>query len=294
MRAVLVFCEGHDDVVFVQRSLGAISQCCWYDGSIVDLPTPFGGSGSSARGYVARHFIRSVDKLGPGPEKLPPPYRFPAPHFHSVVYDADEETWFFLVTMGGVDKSDLVFKMIDEVFAAVNSDDVDISTFASAIVCDANDIGVNMRLRELRVNCGACFGDYPQLLHARWADTQMCPIGAFVFHNPDYGFGTLETHVKDMVASVWPERYESACKFIESTSKNCDVVSKRDSYRLKAVITSVGQFDFPGASLSRVIDRDGIPREEFRNMAVCTELVQFLQDVPWDKIPSLPTKFSLP
>ena len=42
MKAVLVFCEGHHDVVFVQRSLGAHGDCKWVNKHIGELPSPFG------------------------------------------------------------------------------------------------------------------------------------------------------------------------------------------------------------------------------------------------------------
>ena len=42
MRAVLVFCEGTHDVVFITRSLGQLAGCTWVKLPIEQLPTPFG------------------------------------------------------------------------------------------------------------------------------------------------------------------------------------------------------------------------------------------------------------
>ena len=52
MKAVLVFCEGHHDVVFAQRSLGAHGGCEWVDKPINELPSPFGRSRVANRGLI--------------------------------------------------------------------------------------------------------------------------------------------------------------------------------------------------------------------------------------------------
>ena len=64
MKAVLVICEGLHDIIFVQRSLGAVAGGKWYDDPIQDLPSPFGSlPGPSPKGLVAKRIEREVDSL---------------------------------------------------------------------------------------------------------------------------------------------------------------------------------------------------------------------------------------
>ena len=58
MKAVLVLCEGRHDVVFVQRSLGAVAGCRWVDQPMKDLPSPFGAIPGISEGLIARRFER--------------------------------------------------------------------------------------------------------------------------------------------------------------------------------------------------------------------------------------------
>ncbi len=278
MKAVLVFCEGHTDVVFVQRSLGAISpECRWYDGAVKDLPTPFGGSanGTTRNGFIATQFNRNIHVL-----ELRSAVNPPTPHFCSVVRDDSRGVLYFQIVMGGINNPGGVIQMIDLVNEAVNVSGVEVSKFASAIICDANDIGLQKRLKRLRSDYCTLSDSIAELAHAKWVDAKMCKFGVFVFHHADHEFGTLENHVEDMVKLVWPERYECASKFIDCARKKCDFVLQRDADRLKAIITAAGQLEFPGRPLSRVIDRRGIPPDRFRQLPECTKLVEFLQN-PW-------------
>lgn len=281
MKAVLVFCEGHTDVIFVQRSLGAISsKCDWYNGPVRDLPTPFGGSvdGATKNGFIATQFDRNIHGL-----ELRAATNPPKPHFCSVICDRSRDVLYLQVVMGGIDNASGVIDLIDLVNEAVNISGVEISRFASAIICDANDIGLKERLRLLGDNYCTLFENDVKLAHAGWVTAKMCPFGVFVFHCADNGFGTLESHVEGMVSSVWPERYKHARKFIDRARRDGDAVSQRDASRLKAIITASGQLDFPGRPLSRVIDREGIPSKKFRELPECKQLVGFLQNIPWDQ-----------
>ena len=56
MKAVLVFCEGNQDAVFAQRSLGARGGYEWVDRPIGELPSPFGPSRVNRKGLIATRY----------------------------------------------------------------------------------------------------------------------------------------------------------------------------------------------------------------------------------------------
>ena len=126
------------------------------------------------------------------------------------------------------------------------------------------------------------FGDLSELEHAKWVATTTCPVGVFVFHRTEADeTGTLEDHLAPMVESAWPDRYADVRSFTDDNRKPCDEVSRNDATRLKAIITSAGQFDHPGDPLSTMIARHGIPQAQFAESPMSRALVDFLQGVPW-------------
>lgn len=84
-----------------------------------------------------------------------------------------------------------------------------------------------------------------------------------------------------MAAATWPRHYDGARIFIDGNMGDGDAASKSASARLKAVITSAAQFEHPGAPLSTVVARDGIPSEQFEQCQLSQDLVDFLLAVPW-------------
>lgn len=88
MRAVLVFCEGNHDVVFVTRSLGAVAAGEWVGGPIKSLPAPLGpkpdpndATRPIIRGLIAKRYEdRPVQDLG-----LRAAAHAPTPTFEAVV-----------------------------------------------------------------------------------------------------------------------------------------------------------------------------------------------------------------
>ena len=80
MKAVLVICEGRHDVVFVQRSLGAVAGCRWVKDRIKDLPPPFGTiPGPSPKGLIAQRIERDVDDLTLTKCRISPAAAIPLP-----------------------------------------------------------------------------------------------------------------------------------------------------------------------------------------------------------------------
>ena len=159
---------------------------------------------------------------------------------------------------------------------------VDISGYATAFLFDADDEGLAATLDAFRNGYGEHFGDLSTADHAVWVDAQTCHVGAFVIHrSPSDPTGTLEDHLAPLVAEAWPSHFSAASAFIDGGKQTDEAVSRGEAKRLKAIITSVGQFEHPGEPLSTLVDRGGIPTAQFETCELSQELVRFLQAVPW-------------
>jgi len=287
VKAVLVICEGRHDVVFVQRSLGAVAGCRWMKERIKELPSPFGTiPGTSEKGLIARRIERGerdergergVDDLTLRSAEYPP-----LPQFHSPVFDESADIIFLPVRANGKTQVAAVIDLLEDVEASMGVGGVDVSEYAVAFLFDADAIGLKETLATFRRQYGGYFGGLSDAGHSKWVATATCPVGVFVFHRTEADeTGTLEDHLAPMVESACPERYAGARGFIDDNRKPGDEVSRNDATRLKAVITSAGQFDHPGAPLSAMIARDGIPETQFAASPMSRALVDFLQGAPW-------------
>ena len=280
MKAVLVLCEGQHDVVFVQRSLGAVAGCRWMGNRrIKELPSPFGAiPGTSPKGLIATRVERDADELTLRSAAYPP---LP-PQFESAVLDKEAGIIFLLVRANGKDQFAKVIGLLEDVKEAMGLTGVDVTEYAAAFLFDADTVGLTAALEEFREHYRSHFGDLSGAGHSRWVATDTCPVGVFVFHGTAEGeTGTLEDHLAPMVKSAWPDRYASARDFIDDNRQPCDEVSRSDARRLKAIVTSAGQFDHPGSPLSTMIARAGIPEEQFAASSMSRTLVAFLRGVPW-------------
>ena len=281
MKAILVLCEGLHDIVFVQRSLGAVAGCRWMTEHIKELPSPFGAiPGTSQKGLIARRIeinVRSVEDQTLWSAAHPSP-----PQFQSAVFDGRTDTIFLPVCANGKDQVAAVVEFLEDVDAAMDVGGVDISEYAVAFLFDADAAGLAATLKAFLVNYSGHFGDLSDAGHSKWVATSACPVGVFVFHRTATDeTGTLEDHLALMAKSAWPDRYASARGFIDGNRKCGDKVSRSDTTRLKAIITSAGQFDHPGSPLSTMIARYGIPNAQFEASPMSQALVDFLQGVPW-------------
>ena len=132
-------------------------------------------------------------------------------------------------------------------------------------------------LRTFRKHYSQHFGELSSLEHGQWVSTTTIPVGCFVFHrSAQERSGTLEDHLAPMAEAAWPERYRKARNFIDTNMDTDDRVSGSSAERLKAIITTTGQFNHPGDPMSVVIGRGGLPGEQFRTCRVSRELVDFL------------------
>ena len=276
MKAVLVFCEGKHDVVFVERSLGACVGCDRIKLPIPQLPSPFGASDSVPLGLIATRLRRfAVEDLALHEEDRP------TPAFESVVETPKKDLMFVLVSVGGKGKTKQALRLMEYVDATMLSDDFDIKEYAAAFLFDANKEGMAATIAAFRRGYGAYFGGIGAVGHGKWNQTSTVPVGLFVFHGAPGNTGTIEHDLAPMVQAAWRDRYAAAERFVADHSKSGDEVLKSDGRRLKAVMTAVGQFDNPGRPLSTVLGRSGLPRAQYESSPASIALAEFLTATPW-------------
>ena len=277
MRAVLVFCEGKHDVVFVERSLGACAGCERLKGAIRDLPSPFGASKSSSvpTGLIATR----LGQLDIQDIALQDDYP-PAPQFETAVRSPADAVY-VLIRAGGKRKSKAVLELMQYVDDTMSVGGFDVTEHAAAFLFDADDEGLASTVEQFQREYGAYFGDLSRATHAAWTTTSSIPVGVYVFHRGDSKTGTLDDHIAPMVESAWPCWYASARHYIDSNRKSEDAASGSDAKRFKAIVTAAAQFEHPGRPLSTVVARKGLPRQQFESSPESTALVAFLEDTPW-------------
>ena len=276
MRAVLVFCEGTHDVVFVERSLGACANCNRMKQQIRTLPSPFGASRMVPKGLIAQR----LDDLAVEDLRLQDSYP-PTPQFESVVEGPEKDMIYVLIRAGGKHNSAAVLRLIRQTDALVRVGVFDITEHAVAFLFDADDAGVRTTVSTFRRDYGSYYGDLDGVAHAHWLRTNTTQVGLYVFHADGKETGTLENHVAPMVATEWPERYDAAGRFIDQNSRPGHAVLRNEARRLKAVITAAGQFDHPGRPLGTVLAQNGLPVERYRESSAANDLVSFLLATPW-------------
>ena len=278
MKAVLVICEGRHDIIFVQRSLGAVAGCDWFKGTIRELPSPFGRiPRRSAKGLIVQRLEQNPEALTLQAAAYPP-----LPQFVSAVMDEDKQTLYVLILAKGKQQAAAVVKLLRGVNASLGLGSMDISRYATAFLFDANDEGLAATLATFRKGYGKHFGDLSKADHADWMEVPTCHVGVFVIHkSPSDQTGTLEDHLAPLAAEAWPGHFDAASAFIDNGRQTDETVSKSEVNRLKAIITSAGQFEHPGAPLSTIVARKGIPEAHFKKCKLSQELVRFLQAVPW-------------
>lgn len=276
MKAVMVFCEGMHDVVFVRRSLEACRGYSTINKPVRELPSPFGVGATARKGFIAMHFDRQdIEDL-----KIDSEYPR-TPKFESFIESSLGDPVFVLIRAGGNTKAKKVIDLLQHLDDVLDSDEYDVTEYAAAFLFDANARGLVETLEAFRQDYGTCFGDFSQVKHAGWISTATIPVGVFVFHrSPQEETGTLEDHLAPMVESWTPDRYAGAKAFIEDNTRHGDAASRDQARRLKAILTVTGQFGHPGASLS-VILRKGLPDDKFSTSRASQALVEFLEGVPW-------------
>lgn len=274
MRAVLVFCEGAHDIVFVRRSLGQVGGCEWIGDPIDKLPTPFGRGPRSESFIVRRLGARNL-----GDQPVQTSAHASKPSFAAVVRHDPSDTIYLLLQSNADRSSKDIEVLLDLLGATLASGSFDVREMASAFVFDA-DTSLAERSARFRAIYSKSLGDLAALDHGGWLTTTKGPVGLFVFHDPTTQRGTLESLMRPMVESTWPTRWSGAGVFIDGHAKASDRVRESETKELKARITIAGQLQCPGDPMSIVLDRKGLPDECFRGPH-SQRLVEFLNAVPW-------------
>ncbi len=285
MKAVLVICEGRHEIIFVQRSLGSLAGCDWFDRPIGELPSPFGSMPPrSGKGLIARRLERNPDALTLRATAYPP-----LPQFESAVVDENAQTIYVLIRANGKQQAGAVVGLLRDLDDALDVGAVDISRYATALLLDADE-DLEATLAAFRKSYRQHFGDLSAADHAGWVDAPTCHVGVFIIHkSPSDPTGTLEDHLAPLAAAAWPSHFGEAEAFINGGKQGDEPASGSEANRLKAIITSAGQFQHPGAPLSTMVAREGIPTAQFEGCKLSEDLVRFLQAVPWQKSSDKPT-----
>ena len=178
MKAVLVFCEGHHDVVFAQRSLGAHGGCTWVDKPIRELPSPFGSSRTATKGLIATRFERqALEDLDLQAAGHPLP-----PCFESVVENTASDTTYFMVRAHGQDRANAILNLLKDLDLTIGDEAAgtyEVSEYAAAFLFDADKEGLSATLTTFRDRYGTYFKDLSGLEHGKWVSETTVPVGFF-------------------------------------------------------------------------------------------------------------------
>ena len=239
----------------------------------------------SSDGVIVQHIRKSFGSKVPEDEqRLQRATFLSPPQFDDAIWDYERDVIYLVVNSGGRNQHVAVLDLLRRVALASRFRDLDVTESAVAFLLDANDRGVAATLDDFRGWYGEFFGGISNVAHAMWMDTPTFPVGAFICSGDD-GKGGLEDNMVPIVISTWPERFAAACQFVDQNKQRSDKVSQTRTNRHKAIISSVGQFDFPGDSIYSVVSEDnGIPDGKFRESDACRAVVTFLQAVQWKSI----------
>jgi len=283
MKAVIVFCEGNHDVVFVTRSLGAVAQAEWVGDPIRELPSPFGPvpdpqnpKSPKVRSLIAqRYSARTLDDMHMRAAAHPP-----HPSFEALLRVNSTNTFFALVRCHGDGASQATISLLDDFRALMLPGmNVDVGEIAAAFLFDADDAGVASRQATFASqHTGILDGSSPH--HAQWVVGKHFPVGLYVFHDGATQTGTLEDTLAPLVEAQWAVRWQNAGAYLTSYADQSDPVATKASERLKAQFCITGQFRCPGDPMTETLRRNGLPRSAFLG-TVSQALVTFLTGVPW-------------
>ena len=277
MRAVLIFCEGNHDVVFVSRSLGAITNCIWLSCPIRELPSPLGPKidpkdpgrfifGSLITGSYRAQVQEDL--------QIRPAAHAPAPTFEAVLQNPAKSTLYVIIRCNGDSAPERSIKLIDDFYTLFPLRPA-IREIASAFLFDADAAGVSAREASFAAEYSRCLLPGATVPHATWLAGKYGPAGLFVFHDPKTRTGTLEDSLAPMVESQWKQRWDAAGHYLTTHAQQSDPVSKKIAERHKAQISVTGQFLFPGDPMTNVLERKGLDQKHFTGPASQT-LIDFL------------------
>ncbi|HAM21764.1 MAG TPA: hypothetical protein DCQ04_05715 [Actinobacteria bacterium] len=288
MKALLIFCEGNHDIVFVRRSLGAVAGLEFINDPIDKLPSPFGALQTprhpNAPGRGVSLIVQHYSTRALGGERLSQAAHAPAPAFICALRDASRDQLVLLVRCGTDSAKTKIVELLSNLSATLsNSYGMFVVTeYAVAFVFDA-DTSIAAREQTFRDDYGGTFSDVDRLSHGGWIRHGDVPVGLFIFAD-DHGNGTLEAVLAPEVAKRWPGAWTAADDLLNNHCPPDAAAYTKRSERLKAQMTIAGQPYFPGDPLSVAIDRDkrqlGLPPDAFQG-PTSQALVTFLQSAPF-------------
>lgn len=306
MKFVIILCEGYDDIVFIERSLGANAQCERIKKTIGELPAPFGPQKETIqKGLVYNSLVRR-DFLT---ENLTETNKSIVPSFERFLENKKANTTYVIMQMRGKALNDKVLGFLNYLPLAFGAREgkqlgsYRISEgYAVALVCDA-DSDVNDTIKKYQEDIKKHFKIKieDEFIHGKWSKIEEMPFGIFVFHsdlenNNNDQTGTLENATFPLLQQAWKNRINVTESFIDENTQNDDEISieklltkeglspkeKEERLlaikvkRLKAIITAAGQFKNPGSSLSGMFHRDFISKKFFQESKVSVALAEFL------------------
>lgn len=287
MRAVLVFCEGNHDIVFVTRSLGAIANGEWVGSPIGELPSPLGPvldpanpNRPKVRSLIAqRYSARTLDDL-----HLEAAAHAPPPSFKAIVKVTGTriDTLFTLIRCQGDGAASSAISLLQEFKSLLLPGlQMDITEVAAAFLFDADNLGIAGRETKFASDHATILQGSNQPQHGGWVQGRDYPVGLYVFHDPATRTGTLEDVLAPMVETQWKPRWDDAGSYLSNHASNNDPVARNAAERLKAQINIVGQFRCPGDPMTQIIRKKrGLPPTHFKGSA-SQSLVDFLINIPW-------------
>lgn len=288
MRALLVFCEGNHDIVFVRRSLGAVARLEFINDPIDKLPSPFGALQTprhpNAPGREVSLIVQHYSTRALGGERLSQAAHAPAPAFICALRDASRDQLVLLVRCGTDSAKTKIVELLSNLSATLSHSygKFAVTEYAVAFIFDA-DKSIADREAKFRAAYADTFSNLDLLSHGGWIRHGEVPVGLFIFAGPD-GRGTLEDVLAPEVSKHWPGAWAAADALLTNHCPPHLPAHTKQAERLKAQMTIAGQPYFPGDPLSVVLDRDtnghGLPREAFQG-STSQALVQFLQAAPF-------------
>lgn len=281
MRGLLVFCEGNHDIVFAQRSLGAVAQAEYLNIPIGELPYPLGtvdGQGGKATTSILQQRLASR-RLNESTVRAAS--HAPAPNFESVLLLRSTDTYVMLIRAStDSDAAGATALVSDFVFLIGLVQTSPIKKVGVAFLFDADKAGVTARETQFASNYRAILSG-PTPSHGQWVQGTHGPVGLFVFHDPTTRQGTLDVHLATIVQAKWPTRWQAADAYLQSHALPHEPVFRSGPERLKAQMCITGQFVCPGDPMTQVISRDAIPDRVHFQTPESQALATFLTSAPW-------------
>jgi len=267
VRLLTVVVEGDHDVVFVERTLRSRCGYAPYTARLEDYPRPLGGGATS----LLLSFVRRTAQ-----QSLPlsEAKMVPRPGVDVALQHTDGQTLALVFNTHGVERDLQFVRDLHELLSASPR----LNAFRTAdflFLADADTVGAAGRAARLVEVVGGVVG-VSSLAHRAWTQGTLGEVGLYVFAAPDRDAGALEDHLWPMVQQCRPEAFAAAQAYIDGCDPPESLLRGNATRRAKAIITSAGQFAFPGQPMAKMIRHDALSSELFRDAPVVVDFADFL------------------